>query len=187
MIMTALLLIGLLLAALRQKGALVGNARAIAALAPSADTGKHPQLDKVHPTLAAKILQVIALAAKDGYRLTVTQGLRTIDEQNALYAQGRTRSGPIVTNARGGFSWHNFGLAVDLAYMDESGKPSWDEKRFNYRLFGKWGAAVGLEWGGNWKKFRDQPHFQMIGRLTTAQARATMKQGGLPAVWQLVQ
>ncbi len=73
---------------------------------------------------------MIDLASHEGLGLLVTQGLRTWAEQDALYAKGRTIP-PIgklfvVTKARGGQSWHNFGLAFDIVVLDALGKNDWD-------------------------------------------------------------
>jgi peptidoglycan L-alanyl-D-glutamate endopeptidase CwlK len=101
---------------------------------------------------------LIAKAAANGITIKVISGLRTYDEQNDLYAQGRTKSGKIVTNARGGYSNHNFGIAFDIGvfegskYLDESPK---------YKAVGALGMELGLEWGGNWKTIQDEPHFQL--------------------------
>jgi peptidoglycan L-alanyl-D-glutamate endopeptidase CwlK len=101
---------------------------------------------------------LIAKAAASGIVIKVLSGLRTYDEQNDLYAQGRTKPGRIVTNARGGYSNHNFGIAFDVGvfegskYLDESPK---------YKAVGVLGADLGLEWGGNWKTIQDEPHFQL--------------------------
>src|SRR5258708_7675554 len=68
----------------------------------------------VHPELARRVRQLSDKCAANGIVIRVTQGLRTWDQQNLLYAQGRTEPGKIVTNAPGGFSAHNFGYAVDI-------------------------------------------------------------------------
>ena len=101
---------------------------------------------------------LIAKAAASGIVIKVLSGLRTYEEQNDLYAQGRTKRGSIVTNARGGYSNHNFGVAFDIGvfegsrYLDESPK---------YKAVGVLGTDLGLEWGGNWKTIQDEPHFQL--------------------------
>lgn len=93
-----------------------------------------------------------------GITIKIISGLRTFAEQDALYAQGRTADGHIVTNARGGYSNHNFGIAFDVGvfegskYLPESSK---------YSAVGALGVDLGLEWGGNWKTIVDQPHFQL--------------------------
>jgi peptidoglycan LD-endopeptidase CwlK len=101
---------------------------------------------------------LIAKAAANGITIKAISGLRTYDEQNDLYAQGRTKPGKIVTNARGGYSNHNFGIAFDIGvfegsrYLDDSPK---------YKPVGLLGMDLGLEWGGNWKTIQDEPHFQL--------------------------
>lgn len=115
-----------------------------------------------------------------GVPILITQGLRTIAEQNALYAQGRTAAGSIVTNAKGGYSYHNFGLAIDFALLTGNGSTvSWDTARDGDADGVKdWSEVVGVAkalgfaWGGDFKSFKDLPHFEMTFGLTTAQLRA---------------
>jgi peptidoglycan L-alanyl-D-glutamate endopeptidase CwlK len=101
---------------------------------------------------------LVRKAAQHGITIKVLSGLRTYEEQNDLFAQGRTKSGRIVTKARGGFSNHNFGIAFDIGvfegtkYLDDSPK---------YKAVGVLGMDLGLEWGGNWKTIVDEPHFQL--------------------------
>lgn len=111
-------------------------------------------LPEVQPYARALVTQ----AATAGITIKVICGTRTFEEQEALYAQGRTVPGPIVTHARGGESNHNFGIAFDIgvwehgAYVPES--PA-------YAAVGALGTGLGLEWGGHWKSIRDEPHFQL--------------------------
>ena len=101
---------------------------------------------------------LIESAAAIGIAIKIISGTRTFAEQDALYEQGRTKAGRIVTNARGGYSNHNFGIAFDIGvfeggrYLDES--PA-------YKVVGALGMKLGLEWGGNWKTIQDEPHFQV--------------------------
>lgn len=104
--------------------------------------------------------------------LRVTSGTRTMAEQQALYDQGRTKPGKRVTNARPGYSWHNFGLAFDVTVF-EGTKPRWDGPE--YDAVGKLGERLGLEWGGSWKGFKDRPHFQLTGGKTLAEMRASVQ------------
>ncbi|MGL4911408.1 MAG: M15 family metallopeptidase [Romboutsia sp.] len=83
---------------------------------------------------------------------------RTIAEQDELYAQGRTKSGKVVTNAKGGQSYHNYGLAFDAAPL-VNGDIDWNNETL-FNKMGQIGQSVGLEWGGSWKSFKDTPHFQ---------------------------
>ena len=102
-------------------------------------------------------------------------GTRTYAEQDALYAQGRTKPGPIVTKARGGESYHNFGIAVDVGLFLPDGRYL-GESSF-YREIGKVVEIYSqLEWGGNWK-FVDEPHIQWNTGLTLAEMRERVKTG----------
>lgn len=92
-----------------------------------------------------------------GWTLFITDGYRSIAEQNELYAQGRTKPGNIVTNARGGQSAHNYGLAVDLAFQ-KAGALSYDSKL--YALVYPIAKSLGVELGADLTGFSDKPHFQ---------------------------
>jgi len=138
------------------------------------------RLQKVHPELAKRIRDLIEAFAQRGCQVEVVQGLRTIAEQNALYAQGRTKPGPIVTRARGGQSNHNYGLAVDLCPFI-NGKPDFTANS-TFVAIGAEAVKRGLEWGGNWKKLIDKPHVQLPG-MTIADCSRLFKKGGLDAVW----
>ena len=89
--------------------------------------------------------------------LRIVQGLRTIAEQDALYAKGRTTPGPIVTKATGGKSYHNYGLAIDLGELKD-GKINWD---FKYELLEPISKKYGLTWGGRFKTILDRPHYEL--------------------------
>lgn len=113
----------------------------------------------IKPELEKRCRALIADLEALGIKPLVTQGFRSIKEQNDLYAQGRTKAGKIVTNARGGKSNHNFGNAVDFAFVDDSGAVVWDMKLF--RQLGALTSKHGLKWGGNWKSFKDYPHVEL--------------------------
>lgn len=142
---------------------------------PTNETFTLTNLQNVHPVLRGKISEIHKLAMKEGFGLQVTQGLRTFAEQDALF-----RKRPKVTNARGGQSMHNYGLAVDFAFV-VNGKISWDEKL--YKNIGRWADAVGLEWGGRWK-FVDLPHVQLKGLPSYKVLLPIYQAGGLKAVWE---
>lgn len=128
-------------------------------------------VSKLEPVIQPKVEALLNAARAEGIELRVTQGLRTMEEQQALYDQGRTKPGPIVTNAKPGSSWHNFGLAFDVAVMKD-GKPTWPADEALWQKIGALGKAQGLTWGGDFKNFPDRPHFQYTGGLTLEQARA---------------
>jgi peptidoglycan L-alanyl-D-glutamate endopeptidase CwlK len=126
-------------------------------------------IDKVDPrseeTIATLLANVqpyaralVHKAAAAGIMVKVISGLRTFAEQEALYAQGRTTKGKIVTNARGGHSNHNFGIAFDIGVFD--GTRYLDESPL-YAAVGVLGMELGLEWGGSWKTIHDEPHYQL--------------------------
>jgi len=124
---------------------------------------------------------MVADLAAQGTVVEVVQGLRTFAEQDALYAKGRTTPGAIVTQARGGESNHNFGLAVDLCPFT-SDKPDWNAPMAVWAAIGASAAAQGLEWGGQWKKFLDKPHVQLPA-MTVKECARRYQAGGLDAVW----
>ena len=139
------------------------------------------RLKKIHPELASRIRTVVAALAQSGINIEIVQGLRTFAEQDDLFRQGRTKKGLVVTNARGGQSNHNYGLAVDVVPF-VNGKPNWNAPNSIWMAIGQEGGKLGLEWGGNWKKFIDKPHLQLPG-LSIKQCLTLFRKGGLNAVW----
>ena len=79
-----------------------------------------------------------------------------------------------MTSARGGYRNHNFGVAFDIGRF-KAGK--YLEESPLYAECGKIGEACGLEWGGRWKSFTDEPHYQLKTGLTLAQMRDRIAQG----------
>lgn len=128
--------------------------QALSAVDPRSETAIATLLPEARPMARA----LVQKAAASGIQIKVISGTRSFAEQDALFAKGRTAPGPKVTNARGGFSNHNFGIAFDIGvfsgnkYLPESPK---------YKAVGVLGMELGLEWGGNWTTIVDQPHFQL--------------------------
>jgi peptidoglycan L-alanyl-D-glutamate endopeptidase CwlK len=110
-----------------------------------------------------------------GINVKIICGTRTYEEQAELYAKGRTAPGKKVTNARPGYSWHNFGVAWDFVVFDAAGQPQWDSLLME--RCGRIGEDLGLEWGGSWKSFKDKPHLQLKMGITLAEARQRVKDG----------
>lgn len=142
---------------------------------------------KLHPQVRDKIRKFINdVYTKHQVQLVIVQDYRTYVQQDALYAKGRTASGSVVTNARGGQSNHNFALAVDVFPLWEDGKLHMDVKsdQKNIKILKKIapiGKGIGLEWGGDWKSIIDNPHFQLKTGKTMAQLRElTESTGGDP-------
>lgn len=127
-------------------------------------------LKELHPVVQEKARKFILAAKKEGIDVLVTSTYRDNESQNALYAQGRSKPGRIVTNARAGQSWHNFRCAFDVVPI-VNGKAQWNDMR-TFRRLGEIGKRVGLEWAGDWKSFKEYAHFQWTGGLTMAQLRA---------------
>jgi len=119
------------------------------------------KIDLLKPKVKKLAEQLLIECKKRGIDLTITQTLRTIEEQNKLYAIGKTKPGKIVTNSRGGYSFHNYGVAFDFCPV-RSGRAIWNDIAL-FDAIGRLGVKLGLEWGGNWSKFKDRPHFQYTG------------------------
>lgn len=157
--------------------------------APRMDAASERELARLNPQLAERVRLMAADLRAQGINVVVAPkgGLRTFAEQNELYAQGRTKPGNIVTNVRGGGSYHNYGLAVDIVPTTASGQPTWNASADTWNRIGRAGEQQGLEWGGRWTSFQDRPHFQMAGGTSSAtQLLSTYNNGGLPAVWNRV-
>lgn len=129
------------------------------------DKSSWQKIQTLESDTAKKAIAFLNAAEKEGILLRVIAAKRTWEEQNALYAQGRTKPGKVVTNARGGESMHNFGLAIDVVEI-KNGEPLWTNDR--WAKIGQIGKSVGFEWGGDWK-FTDKPHFQNTRGLSLAQ------------------
>lgn len=125
------------------------------------DTRSLNNLGTLHPKLrglAIAAWQEAQNAMPDNTKIIVVQGLRSMAESDKLYAQGRTAPGPVVTNAPGGSSYHNYGLAWDFA-MVTNGKddnvvgPLWMKVVAIMK-------AHGMAWGGDFASIQDDPHFE---------------------------
>ena len=127
------------------------------------------RVSDLHPAIIKKVLAFLNEAKKQGINLRVTSGLRTFEEQNDLYNQGRTKEGKIVTNAKGGQSFHNYGLAFDVVPMNNS-RPIWDNDDLWERI-GKIGKQFGFKWGGDFRSIKDKPHFEYNISLSELQER----------------
>ena len=127
------------------------------------------QISDLKPDVAEKCLRFIEKCKEAGYDVIITSTYRDNESQDALYAQGRTTPGNIVTKARGGYSFHNFRVAFDFAPLI-NGKIDWNNNA-GFTACGHIAESIGLEWGGSWK-FTDMPHCQFTGGHTLEQFRA---------------
>ncbi|AMO26043.1 endolysin [Bacillus phage Deep Blue] len=111
--------------------------------------------------VADRTRAVIKQMHAQGIYICVAQGYRSIAEQNELYAQGRTKPGSIVTNAKGGQSNHNFGVAIDLCLYTQDGSDVIWTVEGDFRKVVNAMKAQGFKWGGDWTSFKDYPHFEL--------------------------
>lgn len=137
--------------------------------------------EKAQDRFAQLTLMAKATAATYGCEYVMISSHRSWEEQDALYAQGRTKPGAIVTKARGGFSNHNFGIACDYGVF--RGKVYLDSA--DAKLAAEVHAAVavharklGFEWGGDWKTLKDFPHFEISTGLSMTEKRELWKRKG---------
>lgn len=128
------------------------------AFAEAVDARSERVIAKLLPEVAPYARALVQRAAAVGITIKLISGLRSYEEQAALYAQGRTAPGNKVTNARAGHSNHNFGIAFDIGVFEGSRYLGDSPK---YRAVGVLGVELGLEWGGNWRSFKDLPHYQL--------------------------
>jgi peptidoglycan LD-endopeptidase CwlK len=130
---------------------------------------------ELHPIVKERSNQLIQQTAAKGIVIVITDDFRSTQDQDRLYEKGRSAAGSIVTYAKGGESYHNFGLAIDFAIKTPSGDVIWD-MNYDGNQNGKadWSEVVdlaktlGFEWGGDWTQFKDYPHLQMNFGLTLA-------------------
>lgn len=114
---------------------------------------------KLHPQLDYKLGKLLKECKKKGITLIITEGFRTKEYQDALYAKGRTAPGKIVTNAKGSTysSQHMWGIAFDIAINDS--KLLYDTATI--KRVAVIAKKIGLGWGGDWKSIVDTPHFYL--------------------------
>jgi peptidoglycan L-alanyl-D-glutamate endopeptidase CwlK len=120
------------------------------------------ELSDLLPSVKTKCLAFISGCSDAGFDVIITSTYRDNASQDALYAQGRTTPGAIVTKAKGGESFHNYRVAFDFVPI-VSGKAIWNDNKL-WQKCGDIGRKCGLEWGGGWG-FQDKPHMQSTGGL----------------------
>lgn len=135
------------------------------------DKVSEDRIAKLHPSVRDEVRNILSninnnlLTGKAKCR--IAQGLRSWAEQNELYAQGRTKPGSKVTNAKAGQSIHNYGLAVDIVLIIDGKTASWDtntdwdgDKQADWMEVVLAFKKAGWSWGGDWRTFKDMPHFE---------------------------
>lgn len=124
---------------------------------------------QLHPELQEKIKKLQKECERIGKPIGISECLRTKNEQNALYAQGRTKSGHKVTNAIGSTysSLHQWGIAFDFYLkfdVDGDGQikdDAFNDSKGDFKKIGAIAQKLGLEWGGSWTSIVDKPHLQL--------------------------
>jgi len=126
------------------------------------DSASEMHIGSLLPKTQVEARKFLQIAKNNGTDVRILSGTRTYAEQNALYAHGRNGNTlPVITNAKGGQSNHNFGIAWDIGIFDSQG--NYLSGNADYQSF----AAIVLplmntvEWGGNWHSFKDFPHYQL--------------------------
>ena len=127
-------------------------------------------LNELLPQVKTKVEHFIQLCKDSNIDLLVTSTYRDFESQVALYSQGRTSPGKIVTNAGPGDSYHNWRCAIDVVPL-VNGKADWDGSHPVWAEIGRLGKEAGLEWAGEWVHFKELAHFQYSGGLTIAQLK----------------
>lgn len=148
------------------------------------------RLELINPVLAYNLGKLDTVLQAHGIYIEIVQGLRSWQQQQDLYNQGRTKPGSVVTNCKPGYSWHNFGMAVDVCpdkYLDVAGfQPNWVDSHPDWQMIHKCALDLGFVCGADFRTFPDKPHLQMTGRFPvtpTDEVRQLFKDGGTKAVW----
>lgn len=144
------------------------NPKPVVELKPITDRVTLAHIEKLHPAIrtdVTKAIEEVNAALTGRAFLRISQSLRTKAEQDAIYAQGRTKPGPIVSNAKFGESAHSFGLGFDIVLIIDGKEASWDIKKdWDNDTVSDFMEAVkiikshGFSWGGDWNH-KDMPHF----------------------------
>jgi peptidoglycan L-alanyl-D-glutamate endopeptidase CwlK len=144
------------------------------------------RLKDLHPVLASRAVSLLTQLEMEGFECRITQGLRTFDEQNDLWKQGRNGNpGPVVTNAPAGYSWHNYGLAFDVVPIGAGGS-DWNTSHSDWQRIISLAPMFKLFSGSLFRSFPDAPHLQPIEipESPTDEDRQTFTDGGSISVWR---
>jgi peptidoglycan L-alanyl-D-glutamate endopeptidase CwlK len=128
------------------------------------------KLEDLHPKVKTLCEKFIASCDKQGIDILITSTYRDGESQSALYTQGRTTPGKIVTNANAGQSFHNWRVAFDFVPL-VNGKAQWSDVGL-FTKCGEIAESVGLEWAGRWTKFKELAHCQYTNGLKLADFQA---------------
>lgn len=140
------------------------------------------RINTLHPKIRESAKSFILDVQKAGIVLRINSAYRTFEEQDALYNIGRGKQGRIVTNAKGGYSYHNYGLAIDVQEIKNGKLVSHElsDKAFWNKVVPV-GKKYGFNWGGAWTSFPDKPHFEKTFGYSCSSLKAKHDEGDM---WQ---
>lgn len=136
-------------------------------------------LNLLFPVFADAVGRGLRECAAAGYPVAVFEAWRPPQRQSYLHEQGRSREGKIVTNQLPWLSWHQYALAVDLAFKDGA-QWSW---------VGPWDKVIPIFKAHGLESLApfEQAHLQLTGGLGIEAAREVYQKYGLQQVWLEVQ
>ena len=121
-------------------------------------------IKELHPKVADLCQLFLDKCKEQGIDVIITSTYRDKESQQALYDQGRTKPGNIVTKAKPGQSFHNWRVAFDFVPV-VNGKAQWNDISL-FKKCGEIAKSIGLEWAGDWKSFKEYAHCQYTSGLT---------------------
>jgi len=135
-------------------------------------------INTLHPAIRDKVRELLRRWKSEGYEVKITSGYRSFNEQQKIYDKGRTVKsdtgvtsqkplGSIVTNSKPGDSFHNYGLAIDVIPI-VNGKHTYN---FDFKKLSYAAKLLGFKWGGDFKRIKDNPHFEYTFGKTLAQVK----------------
>jgi len=127
------------------------------AIALYAQMNEPTYIKRLQPLVNRRAKLVLDTMELMGHEMRIVEGYRTNETQNRYYEQGRSTPGDIITNAKAGESFHNYGVAVDCVFR----RDGYDASDKQWKLFGDVAKLFGFEHGMDWKNFVDKPHLQM--------------------------
>lgn len=146
-------------------------------------------IDKLFPDIQIRANKLISTFKELHHlQLRITQGLRSFEDQEKLYERGRTQDGPVVTYSRGGYSFHNYGLAFDCAFVGSDPyleKQPKAERDFHWKEYGRLAEIYGLEWGGRFQT-PDRPHCQKAYGFDLHELRRIYQAYGIGDLWSVI-
>lgn len=162
---------------------------------PRLEPAEEDKLSKLYPHFAQLVRCFVLKARAEGMPVGIFCGLRTFEEQRALYGKGRDATGKVtdkkqvVTNAPPGLSSHNYGLAVDLVFDSDLAKPGWQwswDNKYPWKRLAEMGKEQGLSPAYFWKSFPESPHFEQTYGLSYRELLSLYNEQGLSGVWAVL-